>query len=102
MKVGEMKFFQPLRHGGGRISARRRGSSPCRVDPLGGASGAEICALEAFRADPSLHAMRAATREVYGEPPALPPDAVVLFSGVDPKVGKLTKYAWKEPHVDTR
>ncbi len=69
---------------------------------LGGASGAEICALEAFRADPSLHAVRAATREVYGEPPALPADAVVLFSGVDPKVGKLTKYAWKETHVDTR
>ena len=34
---------------------------------LGGASGAEIGALEAFRADPSLRAVRAMTREVYGD-----------------------------------
>ena len=32
----------------------------------GGASGAEIAALEAFRADPSLPSVRAITREVYG------------------------------------
>jgi hypothetical protein len=69
---------------------------------LGGASGAEIGALEAFRADPSLKIVRAMTREVYGETPALPPDAVIYFSGVDPSVGALTKYALTELYADAR
>ena len=69
---------------------------------LGGASGAEIGALEAFRADPSLRIVRAMTREVYGEAPALPAGAVVYYSGVDASVGALTKYALTEPHADTR
>ena len=63
---------------------------------LGGASGAEIGALEAFRADPSLRTVRAMSREVYGEAPALPANAAVYFSGNDPHVGPLTKYAWTE------
>jgi hypothetical protein len=58
--------------------------------------------LEAFRADPSLRAVRAISREIYGEPPALPPHATVYFSGVDPRVGLLTKFAWTEPYADTR
>jgi len=62
----------------------------------GGATGAEIGALEAFAGDPSLRAVRAITREVYGEPPALPANAAVYFSGNDPHVGLLTKYAWTE------
>ena len=69
---------------------------------LGGASGAEIGALEAFRADPSLKIVRAMTREVYGETPALPPDAVIYFSGVDASVGALTKYALTELYADAR
>jgi hypothetical protein len=60
---------------------------------VGGASGAEIGALEAFRADPSRRAVRATTREVYGAAAELPAGAVVYFSGVDPHVGALTKYA---------
>ena len=40
----------------------------------GGASCAEMGALEAFRVDPSLRTVRATTREVYGEAPALPAD----------------------------
>jgi hypothetical protein len=68
----------------------------------GGASGAEIGALEALRADPSLRAVRAATREVYGEAPALPARAAVYFSGIDPRVGPMTKYAWTEPYADPR
>jgi Protein of unknown function (DUF3182) len=63
---------------------------------LGGASGAEICALEAFRADPSLRIVRAMSREVYGAAPVLPANATVYFSGNDPYVGPLTKYAWTE------
>ena len=62
----------------------------------GGASGAEIGALEAFRADASLRAVRAISREVYGEAPVLPPNAAVYFFGDDPHVGPLTKYAWTE------
>jgi hypothetical protein len=67
---------------------------------LGGASGAEIGALEAFRANPSLEVVRAKTREVYGEAPP-PPAAVVYYSGVDPRVGALTKYALTERDADT-
>ena len=66
----------------------------------GGASGAEIGALEAFARYPSLHAVRAMTREVYGETPTLPANATVYFSGTDPRVGRLTKYAWVEPYAD--
>ena len=69
---------------------------------LGGASGAEIGALEAFRADPSLRIVRATTREVYGEAPELPTGAVVYYSGVDESVGALTKYALTEPHAHAR
>ena len=69
---------------------------------LGGASGAEIGALEAFRADPALRIVRANSREVYGDAPVLPANAAVYFSGDDPHVGPLTKYAWTEPYADTR
>ena len=66
----------------------------------GGASGAEIAALEAFAGDPALRVVRAMTREVHGEPPMLPGNAAVYFSGVDPHVGLMTKYAWTEPYAD--
>jgi hypothetical protein len=69
---------------------------------IGGASGAEIAALEAFRADPALRAVRAATVEVYGEGVEPPPQAIILFHGVDERVGPITKYALVEPHVDAR
>jgi len=68
---------------------------------LGGASGAEIGALEAFRIEPTQHAVHAISREVYGNSPALPAHAVVYFSGIDPRVGPLTKYSWTEPYADT-
>jgi hypothetical protein len=67
----------------------------------GGASGAEISALEAFCHDPSLRAVRALTREVYGKAPILPPNASVYFAGSDPHAGLLTKYAWVENNADT-
>ena len=63
---------------------------------LGGASGAEVGALEAFLADPSLRTVRAMSREVYGAAPVLPANAAVYFSGIDPHVGPMTKYAWTE------
>lgn len=60
---------------------------------IGGATGAEIAALDAFRADPSLTVVRASTVEVYDADPVLPPDAQLYYRGVDACVGPLTKYA---------
>lgn len=59
---------------------------------IGGASGAEIAALEAFRADDALDVVRAECTEVYDEQARTPRGAVVHFRGEDPEVGFLTKY----------
>lgn len=59
---------------------------------IGGASGAEVAALEAFAADPQLRTVRASTCERYGAT-ALPPGAWVLYDDVDARVGRLVKYA---------
>jgi hypothetical protein len=69
---------------------------------IGGASGAEIAALEAFRGDPARVTVRAATVEVYGENAVLPRHATVSFRGVDERVGRITKYTLVEPHADPR
>lgn len=59
---------------------------------VGGASGAEIAAMEAFAADPTLTRVTTATVEVHGR--AVPPaGATIYFEGVDPVVGPLTKWA---------
>lgn len=64
---------------------------------IGGASPAEIAALEAFAADPRLQAVRASSHEVHGahDPPA---HAVVHYRDVDPTLGPLTKYSIVERH----
>ena len=69
---------------------------------IGGASGAEIAALEAFRADPGLQSVRAATVELYGEGHTPPPRASVYFQGIDAKVGPITKYAMLMPDAHAR
>ena len=69
---------------------------------VGGASGAEIAALEAFRAEPALRAVRAATVEVYGESDIPPPHATVSFRGMDERVGFITKYTLVERHGNAR
>ena len=58
---------------------------------VGGATGAEIAALEAFAASPALTSVETATVEVYGLADVGPED-VVYFRGEDPKVGPMTKY----------
>ena len=59
---------------------------------IGGATPAEIAAIEAFAGDASLKFVRASSMEVYG--PCDPPSgALVYFRGEDPKLGLLTKYA---------
>ncbi len=69
---------------------------------MGGASGAEIAALEAFRADPSLRAVNACSREVYGNGARVPDGADIYFRGLDPRVGPLAKYTLIERHADAR
>jgi hypothetical protein len=69
---------------------------------IGGASGAEIAALEAFRADPGLRVVRASTVEAYGAGAVPPPGATVYFCGVDDDAGPITKYATVERHADAR
>jgi len=67
---------------------------------IGGASPAEIAALEAFRADGSLGVVRASCVEQYGlhEPP---PDAVLQFRGIDDRVGAITRYTVVESYADS-
>lgn len=60
---------------------------------IGGATGAELAALQAFRDDPTLDAVEAETVEVYGEADDLPPGARLYYDGIDPQVGRLVKYA---------
>lgn len=67
---------------------------------IGGATGAELAALAAFQADPSLRVVRASTREVYGGAPP-PQDADVYFHGVDQNVGAITKYTRTMPYAHT-
>jgi hypothetical protein len=64
---------------------------------VGGASCAEVAALQAFRADAALNAIRASTTEIYGPNPDVPSGAHVYFSGVDEHVGMITKYSLLEP-----
>jgi hypothetical protein len=69
---------------------------------IGGASGAELVALEAFQADPALKVVAASTVEIYQDNPSMPEDAWVYFQGVDQRLGPLTKYARCDAHVDAR
>jgi hypothetical protein len=59
---------------------------------VGGASGAEIAAFEAFKTEPELEQVRCSTVEMYDivTPPS---GATLYYQGVDPVVGAVTKYA---------
>jgi hypothetical protein len=60
---------------------------------IGGASGAEVAALEALNDDPALLTVRASTTEVHGPNVPIPEGATLYFSGVDNHLGPITKYA---------
>ena len=60
---------------------------------IGGASGAEVMALEAFRRDRRRMHIRCATVEVYDSEGPVPDGAFVYYRGVDANAGPLTKYA---------
>jgi hypothetical protein len=66
---------------------------------IGGASGAEIAALEAFQADPRLDVVRASTTELYQANPVLPDDAMVYCRQIDPATGPIVKYARIEAYA---
>lgn len=66
---------------------------------VGGATGAEVAALEVFKNQPARAQVRASCFEVFGET-ALPPGARVSYSGEDPEVGRLTKYSFVDAHDD--
>lgn len=59
---------------------------------VGGASGAEIAAFEAFRAEPDTTQVCCSSVEIY-DIVTLPSGAILYYQGVDPKVGALTKFA---------
>jgi Protein of unknown function (DUF3182) len=69
---------------------------------IGGASGPEVAALEAFRADPGLRAVHARSTEAYGAAAKPPPGAIVHFHGVDSRAGPLAKYTFVEPYENAR
>lgn len=58
---------------------------------VGGASPAEIFALEAFVDDPALRQLHASTFEHYGDIPP-PRGAICLYQGHDDELGLLSKY----------
>jgi len=63
---------------------------------LGGATGAELAALEVFRSDPGRNRVRASSVEIFGDSPPPPPHATVYYRGIDPRAGRLTKYTLVE------
>ncbi|MFJ2549467.1 DUF3182 family protein [Pseudomonas sp. NPDC087612] len=59
---------------------------------IGGASSAEVLALQAFAADPALMRVRASTHEAF-DAPELPADATIFYQGDDSELGRVCKYA---------
>jgi len=59
----------------------------------GGATAAELLAIETFLNDDSISAVNVRTIETYGESPHIPDGAFVHFAGEDDEVGALAKYA---------
>lgn len=77
-------------------SGRRRCAVLEQSWRAGGATGAEIAALQAFRADPRCTQVRASCREIFGDSPEPPDGATVYFRDHDPRSGFLTKYTVAE------
>jgi hypothetical protein len=59
----------------------------------GGATNAEILALEAFKNEPALIAVRAASYEIFGQADIDDKSVFICFHGEDPVEGPMTKYA---------
>lgn len=65
---------------------------------IGGASRAEIAALEVVAADPACHCLWAETLELFGDTPEPPDGAIETFRGEDPDLGLIRKYIMVEAH----
>ena len=65
---------------------------------VGGATGAEMIAIESFWRDPALDRIRVSCFEAYGAAAEIPADAQVHYRGIDRKTGHLTKYALQKPY----
>ena len=65
---------------------------------IGGASRAEIAALEVMHADPACQQLKAATLELYGTSAVPPAHAIETFSGQDPDLGLIRKYVMVEAY----
>ena len=59
---------------------------------VGGATGAEIAALEVFKSFPGRSAVHARCFEIFGPCAPPPAGAIVYFQGTDSHAGPLTKY----------
>lgn len=66
---------------------------------VGGATGAEMMALERFWHDPALERLRVSCFEAYGAEAPIPADAAVHYRGIDSQIGPLTKYALIQPYA---
>jgi Protein of unknown function (DUF3182) len=66
---------------------------------VGGASGAEVAALSAFRKDPAMCVVQAETHEHYGEDIVVPAGALIHFDGRDKHGGRLVKFAQVAPYA---
>lgn len=113
--VGKAVAFDGLvdRHIAGLIASRRNYDVACGVDGegrrrigvleqswrIGGATPAEIAALEAFAAKPRLNAVRARSVEVYARERPVRDGATIYYRGDDPRMGPLTKYAWADEKI---
>ena len=67
---------------------------------IGGASSAEIAALEAFAQGRTATPVRASSLELYGEQQEPPAGASVLYRGEDAEVGFITKCVRVQQHGD--
>jgi len=65
---------------------------------VGGATGAEMLALECFWRDPVLERVRVSCYEAYGAAAAVPAGATVHYQGTDRQNGPMTKYAVLQPY----
>ncbi|MBK5001966.1 DUF3182 family protein [Pseudomonas sp. S31] len=63
----------------------------------GGASTAELLALQAFANDAALQRVRASSHEVFGQPD-LPTDAILFYQGQDSELGQFSKFAQIREH----
>jgi hypothetical protein len=69
---------------------------------IGGASPAEVAALETLCEAPERALVHASTVELHAPQAVVPEGATLYFSGVDEHVGPITKYAWVHRHADAR